>query len=223
MNLDIQQAWCRHWARERLGMSNSDSIVLFIDDARKRSSHQPQNHRRTIQAISTEIRWYFRNPVCVLLSIVDSDYRTTDQFTQPESSMYGIVDQQITVDNATDLCGWLGASNTVFILASDGSNPGLVTPKRTTQPPLIETLVQVAVGFSKPWNLIMSGVQPDWQNDLEWERLHQVHFDSQTQQTPDAHIAFSQAIDMVARSLGTTSNRPGIPNPELSDDYRQAG
>lgn len=223
MNLDIQQAWCRHWARDRLGMSNSDSIVLFIDDARKRTSRQPQNHRGTIQAISTEIRWHFRNPVCVLLSIVDSDYRTDDQFTQPESSMYGIVDQQITVDNATDLCGWLGAANTLFILDSDGRNPQSSIVKGSAPPPLVETLVQVAVGFNKPWNLIMSGVQSDWQNALEWEHVHQVHFDGQTQKTPAGHIAFSHAIDMVARSLATIANQTDLQNPKPSNIYRQAG
>ncbi|MFN6301052.1 MAG: hypothetical protein ACK42H_02575, partial [Planctomycetota bacterium] len=62
MNLNIQLAWCRHWVREQLGINPSDSVVLFVCDARDPFAGLQPGQRDAIVAIMNEIRWQFSKP-----------------------------------------------------------------------------------------------------------------------------------------------------------------
>ena len=87
MNLDIQQAWCRHWVRERLDIQPSGSLVLLIVDAKNNRTVLTRKHRQAVSKLTTELRWHFSHPVFVLLSIVDGPLKN--------DSMSGIIDEHI--------------------------------------------------------------------------------------------------------------------------------
>ena len=93
MNLDIPQAWCRHWVRERLDIQPSGSLVLLIVDAKNNGTGLTRKHRQAVSKLTTELRWHFSHPVFVLLSIVDGPLKN--------DSMSGIIDEHIHVENST--------------------------------------------------------------------------------------------------------------------------
>jgi hypothetical protein len=194
MNLDIQLAWCRHWVREQLGLKPSDSIVLLIHDSRGSIPRWSKRHRETIHALTTELRWQFSHPLCVLLSVVEPSGQTAKL---QESTLLGIVDEQITVHDAWDLCGWIGAASTLFFLDSCHE------PKGSGQVTFQECLRDVSDQFKKPWNLIPLESPYRASMELDWERLHQAR-DSQTKKTLGTVGGFNSAVDLLERCLGRT-------------------
>ena len=213
MNLDIQQAWCRHWVRERLDVPPNGSLVLLISDARETETCLTSKHRETIRQITTELRWHFSHPVCILLSIVDRPIKI--------ESMYGIVDEQITVDNPTDLCGWIGAANSLLLLSSHSPPEPLA--------PIFETLSRLATAFRNPWNPIWLEDEVAPASRLDWEHVHQAPIKAHRAETGNTSVDFAQATRMIEESLNAgkinagkinagTCNRSGQPY-----EFRQAG
>lgn len=195
MNLDIQLAWCRHWVREQLGLKPSDSVVLLIHDSRGSIPKWSKRQRETIQSLTTQLRWQFSHPLCVLLSVVEPSEQLS---ALHESSLLGIVDEQITVHDASDLCGWIGASNTLFFL---DSTHDLADP---AQAHFRECLMVVSEEFKKPWNLIPLEVPYPASMELDWERLHQAR-SGRTSDRPSAVGGFSFAVELVEDCLGRTT------------------
>jgi hypothetical protein len=213
MNLDIQQAWCRHWVRERLDVAPSGSLVLLISDAREAQTCLTRRHRETIRQIKTELRWHFSHPVCILLSIVDGPMKI--------ESMCGIVDEQITVDNPTDLCGWVGAANSLLLLSSHGPSEPLA--------PILNTLSQVATAFRNPWNTIWLEDEVAPASRLDWEHVHQAPIKARRGETGNTSVDFLLATRMIEESLIASKIDAGRINDETCNrsdqpyEFRQAG
>ncbi len=185
MNLDIQQAWCRHWVRERLDIQPSGSLVLLINDAKSDGTGLARKHRRLVGKLTTELRWHFSHPVFVLLSIVDGPLK--------DDSMSGIVDEHIHVDNPTDLCGWVGAANSLLLLSGQVLSDQAV--------PLLDTLSKIATAFRKPCNRVLLEGPSDPIACLDWERLHQASAEGRLSDPRKASIDFVSATRMLGESL----------------------
>jgi hypothetical protein len=185
MNLDIQQAWCRHWVRERLDIQPSGSLVLLINDAKSDGTGLARKHRRLVGKLTTELRWHFSHPVFVLLSIVDGPLK--------DDSMSGIVDEHIHVDNPTDLCGWVGAANSLLLLSSQVLSDQAV--------PLLDALSKIATAFRKPCNRVFLERPTDSIARLDWERLHQAPTEARLSGPRKASIDFVSAIRMLGELL----------------------
>ena len=185
MNLDIQQAWCRHWVRERLDIQPSGSLVLLINDARSDGIGLARKHRQAVGKLTTELRWHFSHPVFVLLSIVDGPLKN--------DSMSGIVDEHICVDNPTDLCGWVGAANSLLLLSGQVLSDQAV--------PLLDTLSEIATAFKKPCNRVFLEGPIDSISRLDWECLHQAPTAAKLSDPRKASIDFVSATRMLGESL----------------------
>lgn len=185
MNLDIQQAWCRHWVRERLDIHPSGSLVLWIVDAQKNGASLTRKHRQRVDRLKTELRWHFSHPLFVLLSIVDGPMQN--------NSMSGIVDEHTTVDNATDLCGWVGAANSLLLLSSQLESG--------QSSPILEALSQVATAFRKPCNRICLEDASNLTDPLNWERLHQASVEIRASDRGIASIDFVSATRMLEEAF----------------------
>ena len=190
MNLNIELAWCRHWVREQLGLNSSDSIVLFVCDSRDPKVGLSQTQREAMQAIMTEMRWQFSNPVSVLLSIVEKSVKTSrDPYSFHYREFCGIIDHQLPVDNASDLCGWIGACNTLFSSFRNRSD-------------LEEKLIRVASGFQVPMNLIPNDAGAVFVDELDWEHIHQARLGDPMGMKNPASMDFSSAVLEMDRVLG---------------------
>jgi hypothetical protein len=212
MNLDIQQAWCRHWVRERLDIQPSGSLVLLINDARSDGIGLARKHRQAVGKLTTELRWHFSHPVFVLLSIVDGPLKN--------DSMSGIVDEHIYVDNPTDLCGWVGAANSLLLLSGQVLSDQAV--------PLLDTLSKIATAFRKPCNRVFLEGPIDSISRLDWECLHQAPTAAKLSDPRKASIDFVSAIRMLGESLHASkmdSQTAEVTDRESGRRYgfRQAG
>lgn len=185
MNLDIQQAWCRHWVRERLDIQPSGSLVLLIVDAKNDGFGLTRKHRQAVGKLTTELRWHFSHPVFVLLSIVDGPLKN--------DSMSGLVDEHIHVDNSTDLCGWVGAANSLLLVSSHAASDQAV--------PILDTLSKIATAFRKPCNRVCLEYPSDSVARLDWERLHQSPTEACLSDPRKASIDFVSATRMLEESL----------------------
>lgn len=212
MNLDIQQAWCRHWVRERLDIQPSGSLVLLIVDAKSNGTVLTRKHRQAVSKLTTELRWHFSHPVFVLLSIVDGPLKN--------DSMSGIVDEHIYVDNPTDLCGWVGAANSLLLLSGQVLSDQAV--------PLLDTLSKIATAFKKPCNRVFLEGPIDSISRLDWECLHQAPTAAKLSDPRKASIDFVSAIRMLGESLHASkmdSQTAEVTDRESGRRYgfRQAG
>jgi|688.fasta_scaffold09315_8 hypothetical protein len=212
INLDIQQAWCRHWVRDRLDIQPSGSLVLLINDAKTDGIGLARKHRQAIGRLTTELRWHFSHPVFVLLSIVDGPLK--------DDSMSGIVDEQVNVDNSTDLCGWVGAANSLLLLSGQALSDQAV--------PLLDTLSKIATAFRKPCNRVFLEGPIDSISRLDWECLHQAPTAAKQSDPRKASIDFASAIRMLGESLN--ASKMGSETAEVTDreagsryGFRQAG
>ena len=185
MNLDTQQAWCRHWVRDRLDIQPGGSLVLLINDAKSDEIGLARKHRQAVGKLTTELRWHFSHPVFVLLSIVDGPLKN--------DSMSGIVDEHIYVDNPTDLCGWVGAANSLLLLSGQVLSDQAV--------PLLDTLSKIATAFRKPCNRVPLEGPSDPIACLDWERLHQASAEGRLSDPRKASIDFVSATRMLGESL----------------------
>jgi hypothetical protein len=212
MNLDIQQAWCRHWVRERLDIQPSGSLVLLINDAKSDGIGLARKHRPAVGELTTELRWHFSHPVFVLLSIVDGSLRN--------DSMSGIVGEHIHVDNPTDLCGWVGAADSLLLLSGQVLSDQAV--------PLLDTLSKIATAFRKPCNRISLEGPIDSISRLDWERLHQAPTEARLSDPRKDSIDFASAIRMLGESLNTSKMDSETAEVTARDSgsrygFRQAG
>ena len=212
MNLDIQQAWCRHWVRDRLDIQPSGSLVLLINDAKSDGTGLARKHRQAVGKLTTELRWHFSHPVFVLLSIVDGPLKN--------DSMSGIVDEHIYVDNPTDLCGWVGAANSLLLLSGQVLSDQAV--------PLLDKLSEIATAFKKPCNRIFLEGPIVSISRLDWECLHQVPTAAKLSDPRKASIDFVSAIRMLGESLNASkmdSQTAEVTDRESGRRYgfRQAG
>jgi len=212
MNLDIQQAWCRHWVRDRLDIQPSGSLVLLINDAKSDGIGLARKHRQAVGKLTTELRWHFSHPVFVLLSIVDGPLKN--------DSMSGIVDEHICVDNPTDLCGWVGAANSLLLLSGQVLSDQAV--------PLLDTLSEIATAFKKPCNRVFLEGPSDPIACLDWERLHQASAEGRLSDPRKASIDFVSATRMLGESLHASkmdSQTAEVTDRESGRRYgfRQAG
>jgi hypothetical protein len=211
MNLNIQLGWCRHWAREQLGIKPSNSVVLFICDARDLSGGLLPGHSEAIGAIMTEVRWQFSKPVSILLSVVRrSDGRTIDQSEFHHGALCGILDHQIPVDNASDLCGWIGACNTLFVVSKNQNG-------------IEDKLVEVAYGFHVPMNLVLPEGGSRCVDGLDWERIHQVRTDRSGLDKKHAVMDFSGAVAAIEGGLLGKETEAKVAESSNPLHFRQAG
>lgn len=185
MNLEIQQAWCRHWVRERLDIQPSGSLVLLIVDAKSNGTGLISKHRQAVGKLTTELRWHFSHPVFVLLSIADGPLKN--------DSMSGIVDEHIHVENSTDLCGWVGAADSLLLLSSQVLSDQAV--------PVLDTLSRIATGFRKPCNRVCLESPSDSIARLDWERLHQAPIAARLPDHGNASVDFVSATRMLEEVL----------------------
>jgi len=222
MNLDIQLAWCNHWVRDRLGIPPSGSILLFVTDARGELAHSQRPYRQSIQHAISEARWQFANPVSVMLSITD---RSTIKPFSLGSELHGLVDQHHTVCNATDLCGWLGASKSIFILTAPSGESRTNQDIQSASAESInlhQALKYVCSGFSKPWNQIPTTPSETNQLKLDWESLHQPSPIEQRSHARNASISFMQAVQILEIAI-LRKDDPASKNQETPMEYRKAG
>jgi hypothetical protein len=207
MNLDIQQAWCRHWVRERLDIQPSGSLVLLIVDAKNNGTGLTRKHRQAVSKLTTELRWHFSHPVFVLLSIVDGSLKN--------DSMNGIIDEHIHVDNSTDLCGWVGAANSLLLLSSHAvSDPAV---------PILDTLSKIATAFRKPCNRVCLEDPSDSLARLDWERLHQAPSEACITDPRNASIDFVSATRMLEESLNAAKMHSETAETTAKESGRRYG
>lgn len=212
MNLDIQQAWCRHWVRERLDIKPSGSLVLLIVDAKSDGTGLTRKHRQAVGKLTTELRWHFSHPVFVLLSIVDGPLKN--------DSMSGIVDEHIHLENSTDLCGWVGAANSLLLLSRQALSE--------QAGPILDTLSEIAMALRKPCNRVCLDGPSDSVACLDWERLHQAPTESRLCDPRKASIDFVSATRMLEESLnaGKMHSETGevtVMESGRRHGFRQAG
>jgi hypothetical protein len=207
MNLDIQQAWCRHWVRERLDIQPSGSLVLLISGAKCDGIGLARKHRKVVGELMTELRWHFSHPVFVLLSIVDGPLKN--------DSMSGMVDEHIHVDNPTDLCGWVGAANSLILLSGQGFSDQAV--------PLLDTLSMIATAFGKPCNRVFLEGPTDSIARLDWERLHQAPTEGLLSDPGKASIDFVSATRMLGESLHAAKMDSGKGEVTARESGRRYG
>ena len=211
MNLNIQLAWCRHWVREQLGINPSDSVVLFVCDARDPFAGLQPGQRDAIVAIMNEIRWQFSKPVSVLMSIVGRSGATAiDPSEYHHGELCGIVDHQIPVDNASDLCGWMGACSTLFVVSKN-------------QGGLENKLADVACGFQVPMNLVLSECGSRCIEGLDWERIHQARLDRSGFEKNNGIMDFSTAVLVIEGALEGKESVAKVAESSNPNQMRQAG
>jgi len=211
MNLNIQLAWCRHWVREQLGINSSDSVVLFVCDARDPFVRLQTGQREAIGAIMTEIRWQFSKPVSVLLSIVGrSDAGAMDPSQYHHGELCGILDHQIPVDNASDLCGWMGACSTLFVVSKN-------------QGGLENKLADVARGFQVPMNWVSPEGGARCIEGLDWERIHQARLDRSGFEKNYGIMDFSAAVVVIEGALEGKESVAKTAESSNRVHLRQAG
>lgn len=211
MNLNIQLAWCRHWVREQLGINPSDSVVLFVCDARDPIDRLLPGQREAIGAIMTEIRWQFSKPVSVLLSIVGrSGVGAIDPSQYHHGELCGIVDHQIPVANASDLCGWMGACSTLFLVSKN-------------QRGLENKLADVARGFQVPMNLVSPEGGSRCIEGLDWERIHQARLDRSAFEKNYGVMDFSTAVMVIEGALEGKESVAKVAESSNPHQLRQAG
>ncbi|MFM8570179.1 MAG: hypothetical protein ACKOAU_01145 [Pirellula sp.] len=225
MNLDIQLAWCRHLIRERLGLSSQDAIILFICDARSKATNWNRRRREAIQAVAMEMRWQFSHPLCVLLSLVENK---PTQAQRHESSLIGILDKQMTVNDVSDLCGWVGAANTLFFLPSETGSAGGCSDQTAyggvdSQENIETSLARVAVGFRKPWNVIPQDAGPEYSSELDWERLHQGCDLRPTSAKTVNSLNFMTATEILEKAWIKTGAAQPENRANPSPSYRRVG
>lgn len=225
MNLDIQLAWCRHWVREQLGLKPTDSIVLLIRDSRIMPKVWSKHQREVIRSISTQMRWQFSHPCCVLLSVVKSMGQTV---SFQEGSLIGVVDEQVAVSSASDLCGWIGAASTLILLHDDSSRGDLAWRQSDSKGhpesiDLLESIIAVSEQFKKPWNSIPLDVQLGTVLEFDWERLHQAQISQRPNQSGNSSVGFSSAVDLIQGCLVGPSREIHGSVENLRSPTRKAG
>lgn len=207
MNLDIQQAWCRHWVRERLDIQPSGSLVLLINDAKSDGFGLARKHRQLVGKLTTELRWHFSHPVFVLLSIVDGPLK--------DDSMSGIVDEHIHVDNPTDLCGWVGAADSLLLLSSHAASDQSEL--------ILDTSSKIATAFRKPCNRVVLEDPSNSLARLDWECLHQAPTEGRLSDPRKASIDFVSAIRMLDESLNAAKMHSETAETTAEESGRRYG
>jgi hypothetical protein len=134
--------------------------------------------------------------------------------------MSGIVDEHIYVDNPTDLCGWVGAADSLLLLS------GQVVSDQAV--PLLDTLSKIATAFKKPCNRVFLEGPIDSISRLDWECLHQAPTAAKLSDPRKASIDFVSAIRMLGESLHASkmeSQTAEVTDRESGRRYgfRQAG
>jgi len=193
-----------------MGMPASGSIVAFIED--RRTSNTPISNplAEALLTVAIESRWQFSRLQCVFISVVRGSNNLKHCF---ETSLCGIVDQQVFVDNATDLCGWIGASNSIFVLDAEPPQSDKHRPHSTLQIGAESLMLSKAIGtvgngFRKPLNFINKSNPQRSLDKLDWERLHQSTPGSMNNEAPLASIPFVEAVGILERAFEAKATNP---------------
>jgi hypothetical protein len=179
----------------------------LINDAKCDGIGLARKPRKAVGELMTELRWHFSHPVFVLLSIVDGPLKN--------DSMSGMVDEHIHVDNPTDLCGWVGAANSLILLSGQGLSDQAV--------PLLDTLSMIATAFGKPCNRVFLEGPTDSIARLDWERLHQAPTEGLLSEPGKASIDFVSAIRMLGESLHASKMDSGKGEVTARESGRRYG
>ena len=202
--MEIQQGWCKYWVRQQLAIKPSQSIIAFISDCLDCSGLSGSSSQKPLARLQdslVDLRWQFRQPVFVLLSMA---HLCSTAFRNYPA--WHLQFDHIEVPRTpSDACGWLGASDSVLILECSGLSRSSIPPRNQS---VLQTLQRICSGFSVPVNILdlhhqkadttaqpLSSRFPQEASqyptkELSWECLHQ--------SAQSKRIDFRTAVELLA-------------------------